>query len=261
MTTRDSVDEFSVWPLWQISHQCVTGPSPSPVHMYISLTSSGRADPAGSLSARQPALSWLTSAARPGATQKGPLIPTQPCCGGKHSFLLVSADKQGRAVLLVTCRRPASWKDGKFLLVTCPPPQLCGGPLWLCRGVWPPASAASCCDWSSWMDLGFEVNERCWGWCESGGFVSQPCYAKTTVALIQTCTTFHPGCGSRTLLLPHCRSSFSEFSKKCVCWCLQQRGWRGRTDAEHVAVWCPLVADTVEAHKLTQNNICILRTS
>lgn len=56
-----------------------------------------------------------------------------------------------------------------------------------------------------------------------GGFVSQPCCAKTTVALIKTWTTFHPlwcefaatsaGCGSRTLLLPHFWSSFSEFLK------------------------------------------------
>lgn len=34
------------------------------------------------------------------------LIPTQPCCGGKHSFLLVSADKQQQALLRVTCRQP-----------------------------------------------------------------------------------------------------------------------------------------------------------
>lgn len=95
------------------------------------------------------------------------LIPTQPCCGGKHSFLLVSADKQGRGVLLVTCRQPASWKDRECCRLRGP--QLCHRPLWLCRGVWPPATAASCHHWSSWMDLGFEVNERWCDWARSGG--------------------------------------------------------------------------------------------
>lgn len=99
------------------------------------------------------------------------LIPTQPCCGGKHSFLLERADKQGQAVLLVTCRQLASWKDLECCRLRGP--QLCHGPLWLCRGVWPPASAASCHRWSSWMDLDFEVNERwcewaCWGGSEGG---------------------------------------------------------------------------------------------
>lgn len=130
------------------------------------------------------------------------LIPTQPCCGGKHSFLLVSADKQGQAVLLVTCRQPASWKDWECCWLRGP--QLCHGPLWLCRGVWPPASAASCRHWSSWMDLGFEVNER---WCEwarwggSEGVVSQPCYAKTTLALVKTWNRLPPS--PDVSLLPH----------------------------------------------------------
>ena len=41
--------------------------------------------------------------------------------GGKHSFLLVSADKQGQAVLLVTCRQRALSDDRGMLLVTWPP--------------------------------------------------------------------------------------------------------------------------------------------
>lgn len=95
------------------------------------------------------------------------LIPTQPCWGGKHSFLLVSVDKQGRGVLLVTCRQPASWKDRECWRLRGP--QLCRGPLWLCRRVWPPAAAASWLHWSSWMDLGFEVNERWCDWARWGG--------------------------------------------------------------------------------------------
>lgn len=50
------------------------------------------------------------------------LIPTQPCCGQKHSFLLVRADKRGQARLPVTCRQPASWKHQEC----CP---LCGPPI------------------------------------------------------------------------------------------------------------------------------------
>lgn len=100
------------------------------------------------------------------------LIPTQPCCGRKHSFLLVSADKQGQALLLVTCRQLASWKHQECCRLRGP--QLCHGPLWLCRRVWPPASAPSCHHWSSWMDLGFKVNER-WReqarWCLSASLI------------------------------------------------------------------------------------------
>lgn len=64
------------------------------------------------------------------------------------------------------------------------------------------------------------------GWVR-GGFVSQTCYAKTTVALIKTNVNHIPlcpllcelattstGCGSRILLLQHFWSSFSEFSMR-----------------------------------------------
>lgn len=46
-------------------------PSTIPRISYIGLILPGRANPTGSLSAQQQALSWLTSAAWPGASQNG----------------------------------------------------------------------------------------------------------------------------------------------------------------------------------------------
>lgn len=49
------------------------------------------------------------------------LIPTQPCCGGKHSFLLLSAGKQGKAVLRVNLRATGLSERTGMLSVTWPP--------------------------------------------------------------------------------------------------------------------------------------------
>lgn len=130
MTIRDSADELVcdhcdkfpttiLFNVWQALHWLNT-PSLSSIHVHrLNFVRAGRS--------RRLTVGTATSAilANICCTTRGHsewvLIPTQPCCGGKHSFLLVSADKQGQAVLLVTCRQTGLLEGPEMLSVTWPP--------------------------------------------------------------------------------------------------------------------------------------------
>lgn len=137
MTNRDSAreivcDQSDKFPT-AILFECVTGPftpPPSQVHR-LKVVWAGRSRRLTVGTATSTILANICCTTR--GHSEWVLIPTQPCCGRKHSFLLVSADKQGQALLLVTCRQPASWKHQECCRLRGP--QLCHGPLWLCRSV------------------------------------------------------------------------------------------------------------------------------
>lgn len=116
----DQSDKFPT----AILFECVTGPFPHPpftpiqVHR-LKVVWAGRSRRLTVGTATSTILANICCTTR--GHSEWVLIPTQPCCGRKHSFLLVSADKQGQALLLVTCRQPASWKHQECCRLRGPP--------------------------------------------------------------------------------------------------------------------------------------------
>lgn len=116
------------------------------------------------------------------------LIPTQPCCGGKTFFPFSECRQTGTSGVAGNLQATGLLEGPGMLSVTCPPN--CATAHYGCaegcdRQHRQRVAVTGPTGWI-WVLRLMKGGASGLGGVGQGGFVSQPCYAKTTVALINT---------------------------------------------------------------------------